>query len=106
MESAVERAVGLCIESRGQLTAESAYQEMVDYVKDDEKTPSWESVDLGYARACHSLRRDLVLTALAHHTVADPRGQPHIAAKGAEAVSEPEPLNPSVTVGLSVCLWY
>ena len=40
MESAVERAVGLCLESRGQLTAESAYQEMVDYVKDDDKSPS------------------------------------------------------------------
>ena len=40
MESAVERAVRLCLESRGQLTAERAYQEMVDYVKGDEKTPS------------------------------------------------------------------
>ena len=40
MESAVERAVRLCIESRGQLTTEGAYQEMVDYVKGDEKSPS------------------------------------------------------------------
>ena len=40
MESAVERAVRLCLESRGQLTAESAYEEMVDYVKDDDKSAS------------------------------------------------------------------
>lgn len=40
MESAVERAVRLCLESKGQLTAESAYQEMVDYAKDDDKSPS------------------------------------------------------------------
>ena len=40
MESAVKRAVRLCIESRGQLTAESAYQEMVDYVKGEDKTSS------------------------------------------------------------------
>ena len=33
MESAVERAVKLCFESRGQLTQDSAYQEMVEYVK-------------------------------------------------------------------------
>ena len=40
MDSAVERAVRLCIESRGQLTAESAYQEIIDYVKGEDKTPS------------------------------------------------------------------
>ena len=40
MESAVERAVRLCLEARGQLTAESAYKEMVDYVKGEDKTPS------------------------------------------------------------------
>lgn len=40
MESAVNRAVRLCLESRGQLTAESAYQEMVDYVKNDDKSPA------------------------------------------------------------------
>ena len=33
MERAVERAVKLCVESRGQLTQGSAYQEMVEYVK-------------------------------------------------------------------------
>ena len=40
MESAVERAVKLCLESRGQLTAESAYEEMVDYVKGEDKASS------------------------------------------------------------------
>ena len=33
MESAVEQAVRLCIESRKQLTADQAYEEMVDYVE-------------------------------------------------------------------------
>ena len=33
MEAAVERAVKLCFESRKQLTADDAYQEMVDYVE-------------------------------------------------------------------------
>ena len=32
MERAVDRAVGLCFESRKQLTAEQAYEEMIDYV--------------------------------------------------------------------------
>ena len=36
MESAVERAIRLCLESRGQLTAAAAYQEMVDYVKGED----------------------------------------------------------------------
>ena len=40
MKSAVERAVGFCLESRRQLTADSAYKEMVDYVKGEDKTPS------------------------------------------------------------------
>ena len=35
MEKAVERAAKLCVESRGQLTPEEAYKEMVDYVKQD-----------------------------------------------------------------------
>ena len=34
MPEAVEYAVKLCRESRGQLTPESAFHEMVDYVKD------------------------------------------------------------------------
>ena len=33
MRRAVELAVDLCFESRDQLTADQAYQEMVDYVK-------------------------------------------------------------------------
>ena len=33
MRRAVELAVALCFESRDQLTAEQAFQEMVDYVK-------------------------------------------------------------------------
>ena len=33
MERAVDRAVGLCFESRKQLTADRAYEEMVDYVE-------------------------------------------------------------------------
>ena len=33
MEAAVEQAVKLCFESRKQLTADDAYQEMVDYVE-------------------------------------------------------------------------
>ena len=40
MESAVERAVRLCLESREQLTADSAYEEMVDYVKGEDMKPS------------------------------------------------------------------
>ena len=39
MESAVERAVRLCLESREQLTADSAYEEMVDYVKGEDMKP-------------------------------------------------------------------
>ena len=31
--SAVDYAVNLCLESRGQLTSDSAFQEMVDYIK-------------------------------------------------------------------------
>ena len=38
MERAVDRAVGLCFESRKQLTADQAYQEMVSYV--EEKIPA------------------------------------------------------------------
>ena len=34
MERAVELAIQLCFESRDQLTADQAYQEMVDYVKE------------------------------------------------------------------------
>ena len=34
MRRAVELAVDLCFESRDQLTADQAYQEMVDYVKE------------------------------------------------------------------------
>ena len=34
MEEAVERAVRLCFESRKQLTADQAYQEMVEYLED------------------------------------------------------------------------
>ena len=33
MDRAVDRAVGLCFESRKQLTADQAYQEMVDYLE-------------------------------------------------------------------------
>ena len=33
MERAVDRAVGLCFESRKQLTADQAYEEMIDYVE-------------------------------------------------------------------------
>ena len=33
MPSAVDYAVDLCLEARGQLTSESAFQGMVDYVK-------------------------------------------------------------------------
>ena len=40
MESAVKRAIRLCLESRTQLTEDAAYQEMVDYVKGEDKTPS------------------------------------------------------------------
>ena len=38
IERAVDRAVGLCFESRKQLTADQAFQEMVSYV--EEKAPS------------------------------------------------------------------
>ena len=34
MERAVDRAVGLCIESRKQLTADEVYQEILNYVED------------------------------------------------------------------------
>ena len=34
MPSAVDYAVKLCLQSRGQLTPDSAFQEMVDYIKD------------------------------------------------------------------------
>ena len=33
MERAVDRAVGLCFESRKQVTADQAYEEMLDYVE-------------------------------------------------------------------------
>lgn len=36
MDAAVERAVGLCFESRKQLTPEQAYEEMVEFVQDKE----------------------------------------------------------------------
>ena len=35
MESAVNYAVKLCIESRGQLTSDEAYKQMADFVKDE-----------------------------------------------------------------------
>ena len=34
MARAVDRAVGLCFESRQQVTTDEAYQEMLDYVED------------------------------------------------------------------------
>jgi len=36
MDTAVERAVKLCFESRKQLTPEQAYEEMVEFVQDKE----------------------------------------------------------------------
>ena len=33
MPSAVDYGVSLCLEARGQLTSESAFQDMVDYIK-------------------------------------------------------------------------
>ena len=37
MESSVDFAVNLCFDSRGQLEADEAFKEMVDYVKDEDK---------------------------------------------------------------------
>ena len=37
MDSSVDYAVNLCFELRGQLDADEAFKEMVDYVKDEDK---------------------------------------------------------------------